>query len=82
MGKRSVIVIEGTNFKFFEFRRLVFSYKTILEERQLEKINVLWDLNIHTIGLIYSADISHSDPVANEVIKNIIDECKCLYQKT
>lgn len=38
--------------------------------------------NLLIIGLIYSADISHSDPVANEVIKNIIDECKCLYQKT
>lgn len=68
MGKRSVIVIEGTNFKFFEFRRLVFSYKTILEERQLEKINVLWDLNIHTIGLIYSALLlgMHINIIRNE----------------
>lgn len=37
--------------------------------------------NLLIIGLLYSADISHCDPVANEAIKKIIDKCKCLYQK-
>ena len=35
--------------------------------------------NLLVIGLLYSADISHCDPVANEAIKNIIDNCKSLY---
>lgn len=37
--------------------------------------------NLLVIGLLYSADISHSDPVANESIKQIIKECESLYQK-
>ncbi len=32
------------------------------------------------VGLLYSSDISHSDPVANETIKNIIEECNTLYK--
>ena len=35
--------------------------------------------NLLVIGLLYSADVSHCDPVANEAIKNIIDNCKTLY---
>lgn len=35
--------------------------------------------NLLVIGLLYSADVSHCDPVANEAIKNIIDDCKTLY---
>lgn len=36
--------------------------------------------NLLVIGLLYSADISHCDPVANEAMKNIINNCKSLYQ--
>lgn len=36
--------------------------------------------NLLIIGLLYSADISHCDPVANEAIKNIIEGCKSLYK--
>ena len=35
--------------------------------------------NLLVIGLLYSADISHSDPIANAIIKEIIDNCKALY---
>ena len=35
--------------------------------------------NLLIIGLLYSADISHSDPIANADIKDIIDKCKTLY---
>ncbi len=35
--------------------------------------------NLLVIGLLYSADISHCDPVANEAMRNIIDKCKSLY---
>ena len=35
--------------------------------------------NLLVIGLLYSADVSHCDPVANVAIKNIIDSCKTLY---
>ena len=37
--------------------------------------------NLLVIGLLYSADISHCDPVANEAIKQIIEECESLYQR-
>jgi hypothetical protein len=36
--------------------------------------------NLLVIGLLYSADVSHCDPVANAEIKKIIDSCKTLYQ--
>ncbi len=36
--------------------------------------------NLLIIGLLYSADVSHCDPIANETIKQIIDECKSLYK--
>lgn len=35
--------------------------------------------NLLVIGLLYSAEISHCDPVANKAIKDIIDNCKTLY---
>ena len=35
--------------------------------------------NLLVIGLLYSADISHCDPVANEAMKSLIDNCKSLY---
>ena len=35
--------------------------------------------NLLIIGLLFSADISHSDPVANAEMKDIIDNCKSLY---
>lgn len=35
--------------------------------------------NLLVIGLLYSADISHCDPVANEAMRNIIENCKSLY---
>ena len=37
--------------------------------------------NLLVIGLLYSADVSHCDPVANAEIKKIIDCCRTLYQK-
>ena len=37
--------------------------------------------NLLVIGLLYSADVSHCDPVANAAIKKIIDSCRTLYQK-
>lgn len=37
--------------------------------------------NLLVIGLLYSADVSHCDPVANAEIKKIIDGCRTLYQK-
>ncbi|MBQ9418661.1 MAG: hypothetical protein IJU19_08800 [Bacteroidales bacterium] len=37
--------------------------------------------NLVTIGLIYSSDISQCDPVANEQIKSIIDDCSSLYNQ-
>lgn len=36
--------------------------------------------NLLIMGLLYSSDISHLDPVANEAVKNIIGECKSLYK--
>jgi len=36
--------------------------------------------NLLVIGLLYSADVSHCDPVANAEMKKIIDSCKSLYQ--
>jgi len=36
--------------------------------------------NLLVIGLLYSADISHCDPIANEAMKNIIEDCNCLYK--
>ncbi len=36
--------------------------------------------NLLIIGLLYSTDVSHCDPIANEAIKQIIDECKSLYK--
>lgn len=38
-----------------------------------------WE-NLVTIGLLYSSDISHVDPVANAAVKSIIDRCNILYQ--
>lgn len=38
-----------------------------------------WE-NFITIGLLYTSDISHVDPVANAAIKSIIDDCDPLYQ--
>ena len=38
-----------------------------------------WE-NLVTIGLLYSSDISHVDPVANAAVKSIIDRCNTLYQ--
>lgn len=35
--------------------------------------------NLLIIGLLFSSDISHSDPVANAEIRTIIDKCKTLY---
>lgn len=37
--------------------------------------------NLLIIGLLYSADVSHCDPIANAEMKKIIDSCKNLYQK-
>lgn len=37
-----------------------------------------WE-NLVTIGLLYSSDISHVDPVANAAVKSIIDRCNILY---
>lgn len=37
-----------------------------------------WE-NFITIGLLYTSDISHVDPVANAAIKAIIDNCSLLY---
>jgi hypothetical protein len=39
-----------------------------------------WENHI-AIGLLYSSDISHVDPVANAQIKSIIDVCDTLYNK-
>lgn len=38
-----------------------------------------WE-NFITIGLLYTSDISHVDPVANAAIRTIIDDCGALYQ--
>ena len=38
-----------------------------------------WE-NFITIGLLYTSDISHVDPLANAAIKGIIDNCSSLYQ--
>lgn len=38
-----------------------------------------WE-NFITIGLLYTGDISHVDPVANAAIRTIIDNCTPLYQ--
>lgn len=38
-----------------------------------------WE-NFITIGLLYTSDISHVDPIANAAIKSIIDTCENLYQ--
>lgn len=38
-----------------------------------------WE-NFITIGLLYTSDISHVDPIANAAIKTIIDNCNTLYQ--
>ena len=37
-----------------------------------------WE-NLVTIGLLYSSDISHVDPVANAAVKSIMDKCSSLY---
>ena len=37
-----------------------------------------WE-NFVIIGLIYSSDISHCDPVSNEKVMDMIDRCKRLY---
>lgn len=37
-----------------------------------------WE-NFITIGLLYTSDISHVDPIANAAIKAIIDNCSLLY---
>lgn len=37
-----------------------------------------WE-NLVTIGLLYSSDISHVDPVANAAVKSIMDRCNTLY---
>ena len=36
--------------------------------------------NLLIIGILYSADVSHCDPVANAEMKNIIDKCSNLFQ--
>lgn len=36
--------------------------------------------NLLAIGLLYVADISHCDPVANDAMAKIIEECNSLYQ--
>lgn len=38
-----------------------------------------WE-NLIAVGLLYSSDISHVDPVANAEIKEIIDNCETLYR--
>ncbi len=37
--------------------------------------------NLVTIGLVYASDISQCDPVANAEVKEIMDNCKELYQE-
>lgn len=39
-----------------------------------------WE-NLVFIGLVYSSDISHCDPVCNEKVKNLIETSKALYNK-
>lgn len=50
----------------------------------LEKLpfwgNYLRWKNQMAMGLLYSADVSHTDPVANTAIKNLIDQCSKLYK--
>ena len=38
-----------------------------------------WE-NLVVIGLLYSSDISHVDPIANAEIQNIIEKCSNLYK--
>lgn len=38
-----------------------------------------WE-NLVIIGLLYSSDISHVDPIANAAIESIIEKCKKLYK--
>lgn len=43
--------------------------------------NYLRWTNLLDIGLLYSADVSHQDPVANAAIKDLIDQCDQLYKQ-
>ena len=36
--------------------------------------------NLLVIGILYSADVSHCDPIANAEMKKIIDKCRNLFQ--
>lgn len=51
----------------------------------LEKLpfwgNYLRWKNLLAMGLLYSADVSHIDPVANAAVKDLIDQCVELYKE-
>lgn len=56
---------------------------TLIDFTTLQKLP-FWDSyqrweNFITIGLIYSSDISHADPVANRAVKSLIDSGSSLY---
>ena len=81
MGKRTVIVIGDKKIQLNEFKRMVFSYKSILENIQYREITVLLELNSHTIALIYAALLLglHVNIVKNigethNIYKDFIDE--------
>lgn len=85
LGKRNVIVIGDKNVQLNEFKKLVFSYKSILEEKQVKKINVLLELNIHTISLIYAAlllgshiNITKNPEETHNIYNDFIDESQII----